>query len=119
MFLLGLVTSAIRLRPWAGRLNHQFATATSSAVINDREEVVITRSGHESVVIVSLQDFESLREAACVMGRRPRRVAFSMRWSEHDFADYWSRRITDEHRLVYKVTEGEVRIAACRYHYGQ
>ncbi len=36
---------------------------------------------------------------------------------KHDFAGYWSRRITDEHRLVYRVTEGEVRIAACRYHY--
>lgn len=35
----------------------------------------------------------------------------------HGFQGYWSRRITDEHRLVYKVTEDEVRIAACRYHY--
>ena len=31
---------------------------------------------------------------------------------KHDFAGYWSRRITDEHRLVYKVLEDEVRIAA-------
>jgi toxin YoeB len=38
---------------------------------------------------------------------------------KHDFAGYWSRRITDEHRLVYKVAETEVRIAACRYHYGR
>ena len=30
---------------------------------------------------------------------------------------YWSRRITDEHRLVYKISGDEVRIAACRYHY--
>jgi toxin YoeB len=37
---------------------------------------------------------------------------------QHDFAGYWTRRITDEHRLVYKIAEGEVRIAACRYHYG-
>ena len=37
---------------------------------------------------------------------------------KHDFADYWSRRITDEHRLVYKVDGDQVRIAACRYHYG-
>ncbi len=35
-----------------------------------------------------------------------------------DFAGYWSRRITAEHRLVYKITGEEVRIAACRYHYG-
>ena len=38
---------------------------------------------------------------------------------KHDFAGYWSRRITDAHRLVYKLTESEVRIAACRYHYGR
>ena len=38
---------------------------------------------------------------------------------KHDFAGYWSRRITDEHPLVYKATEGKVRIAACRYHYGR
>jgi len=38
---------------------------------------------------------------------------------KHDFAGYWSRRITDEQRIVYKVAEDEVRIAACRYHYGR
>lgn len=36
-------------------------------VINDREEVVITRAGHEPVVIVSLADYESLRETAYLM----------------------------------------------------
>jgi antitoxin YefM len=37
------------------------------SVVNDREEVVITRAGHEPVVIVSLADFESLRETAYLM----------------------------------------------------
>ena len=36
---------------------------------------------------------------------------------KHGLHGYWSRRITDEHRLVYKVTGDEIRIAACRYHY--
>ena len=36
----------------------------------------------------------------------------------HDVAGYWSRRITHEHRLVYKIAAHEIRIAACRYHYG-
>ena len=37
---------------------------------------------------------------------------------KHGFQGYWSRRINDEHRLVYKIVDGdEVRIAACRYHY--
>lgn len=37
------------------------------SVTNDREEVVITRAGHEPVVIVSLADYESLRETAYLM----------------------------------------------------
>ena len=37
------------------------------SVVNDREEVVVTRAGHASVVIVSLEDFESLRETAYLM----------------------------------------------------
>jgi toxin YoeB len=30
---------------------------------------------------------------------------------------YWSRRITDEHRLVYKVTDEYLIIVSCKYHY--
>ena len=44
------------------------------SVVNDREEVVITRAGHEPVVIMSLDDYESLRETAYLMrspGQRP------------------------------------------------
>lgn len=36
---------------------------------------------------------------------------------KHGLHGYWSRRITDEHRLVYKVVGDDVRIAACRFHY--
>ena len=36
-------------------------------VINDREEVVITRAGHDPVVVVSLEDYESLKEIAYLM----------------------------------------------------
>ena len=37
------------------------------SVTNDREEVVITRAGHVPVVMVSLADYESLRETAYLM----------------------------------------------------
>lgn len=37
-------------------------------VVNDREETVITRAGHEPVVIVSLTEYESLRETAHLLG---------------------------------------------------
>jgi len=35
----------------------------------------------------------------------------------HESYGFWSRRINDEHRLVYKVAGDQVLIAACRYHY--
>ncbi len=35
----------------------------------------------------------------------------------HALAGYWSRRITDEHRFVYRVVGDELRIAQLRYHY--
>ena len=36
---------------------------------------------------------------------------------KHALAGYWSRRITDEHRIVYKLVDGDVLIAQLRYHY--
>lgn len=38
-----------------------------SSVTDDREEVVITRAGHEPVVIVSLDDYQSLKETAYLL----------------------------------------------------
>jgi toxin YoeB len=35
----------------------------------------------------------------------------------HAFAGYWSRRITQEHRIVYKSVDGGIFIAQLRYHY--
>ncbi|MEM8505669.1 MAG: Txe/YoeB family addiction module toxin [Cyanobacteria bacterium P01_D01_bin.1] len=36
---------------------------------------------------------------------------------KYDLKGFWSRRINKEHRLVYKATEDEILIVACRYHY--
>ena len=36
---------------------------------------------------------------------------------KHGFSGYWSRRITDEHRMVYKVADDALHIAQLRYHY--
>lgn len=35
----------------------------------------------------------------------------------NEWAGYWSRRITDEHRLIYKVEKKQIFIAQLRYHY--
>jgi toxin YoeB len=36
---------------------------------------------------------------------------------KHGLSGYWSRRINDEHRIVYKVENDSVFIAQLRYHY--
>ena len=36
---------------------------------------------------------------------------------KYNWSGYWSRRITIEHRLVYKVLDEQILIAQCRYHY--
>lgn len=36
---------------------------------------------------------------------------------KHALSGYWSRRINDEHRLIYKIKDDAVLIAALRYHY--
>ncbi|GAA3888104.1 type II toxin-antitoxin system mRNA interferase toxin YoeB [Leifsonia kafniensis] len=36
---------------------------------------------------------------------------------KHQLAGYWSRRITDEHRLVYAVEADQIVIVAARHHY--
>lgn len=36
---------------------------------------------------------------------------------KHDLAGYWSRRIDQEHRLVYEIQDDAIIIVQCRYHY--
>jgi toxin YoeB len=36
---------------------------------------------------------------------------------KHQLKGKWSRRITDEHRLVYMVQDNTIIVLSCRYHY--
>ena len=36
---------------------------------------------------------------------------------KHEFSGFWSRRITDKHRFIYRITEEEIIIIACANHY--
>jgi len=36
---------------------------------------------------------------------------------KHELAGYWSRRISQEHRLVYEIFEESILVVSCRYHY--
>ena len=36
---------------------------------------------------------------------------------KHNLKGLWSRRINEEHRLVYEVTDEQICIVGCKYHY--
>ena len=36
---------------------------------------------------------------------------------KYELSGFWSRRISDEHRLVYEVSESYIAIVSCRFHY--
>ncbi len=36
---------------------------------------------------------------------------------KHNLSGYWSRRITDEHRMIYRVQDNDILIASCKDHY--
>ncbi len=36
---------------------------------------------------------------------------------KNNLKGYWSKRITDEHRLVYKVQDNQLIIISCKFHY--
>ena len=36
---------------------------------------------------------------------------------KYNLSGYWSRRITAEHRIVYKIEDDSVMVAQCRCHY--
>jgi toxin YoeB len=37
----------------------------------------------------------------------------------HEYQGWWSRRIDDTHRLIYRIENGQLEILQCRSHYGQ
>jgi toxin YoeB len=52
---------------------------------------------------------EAAREPGAGIGK-PERLS-------QNLAGYWSRRITEEHRLVYRLKDEELIIVQARYHY--
>ena len=46
-----------------------------------------------------------------------KRINLLIKDMKHNLSGYWSRRIDDTNRLVYKVEDGQLYIISCRYHY--
>jgi len=63
------------------------------------------------------ETFERLKRLITDTARNPFDGVGKPEPLKRELKGYWSRRITDEHRLVYKVTDEQIIIASCKYHY--
>jgi toxin YoeB len=51
------------------------------------------------------------------ISRNPYEVIGKPEPLKFNYAGFWSRRIDEEHRLIYRVIDDEIQIAKCRFHY--
>ena len=61
--------------------------------------------------------FQKINELIKQIIREPFSGAGKPEPLKHALEGYWSRRITQEHRLVYKASNNGIHIVQCRYHY--
>lgn len=96
-------------------------------VVNDVSDVVIKRKNGKDLVLISMDEYNSLKATIYLRTGKNRESFITTPFEaigkpealKGDLQGYWSRRITSEHRLVYKYANEEILIAACCYHYGK
>ena len=71
--------------------------AELDSVINDAEEVVVTRSGHEPVVIVSLAEYQSMKETDYLLRNPNNAAALRRSMAELERGDASEREFIDPH----------------------
>ena len=73
----------------------QNLAAELDSVINDAEEVVVTRSGHEPVVIVPLAEYESMKETEYLLRNPSNAAALRRSMAELEMGDVAERGLID------------------------
>ncbi|MEI7802457.1 MAG: Txe/YoeB family addiction module toxin [Bacteroidota bacterium] len=61
--------------------------------------------------------FTKLNDLIIEVARDPFKGTGKPEMLKHQYKGFWSRRITQEHRLVYEVTESQIFIVSCDGHY--
>jgi toxin YoeB len=87
-------------------------SAARNVVLSDRfgEDLLFWSRANPRRVTRILQLVESIK-------RDPTTGIGSPELLKHDMAGCWSRRIDDEHRLVYQVLPGQINLVSARFHY--
>lgn len=73
-------------------------------------EIVALASNEPKAALKALQLIDECTRAPFTGRGKPEPL-------KHNKSGWWSRRVTEEHRLVYGVIEDRLEIAQCRYHY--
>jgi len=68
------------------------------------------KSGNQKLVFKVLDLIEDIQKSLFTGKGKPEAL-------KHDLSGFWSRRINDEHRLIYKVSEDQIEIYSCSGHY--
>jgi len=63
------------------------------------------------------QKLKRINELLKDISRNPQQGLGKPEPLKFNYAGFWSRRIDEEHRLIYRVVDDEIQIAKCRYHY--
>ena len=68
---------------------------------------------------INIRAFERLRRIIAETRRTPFQGIGKPEPLQHELRGHWSRRIDDEHRLVYRVSDEAITIVSCKYHYSK
>ena len=82
-------------------------TFANESSFNDYNEWTVTDKKTARKVMTLIKDI--MRTAYSGLGK-PEPL-------KHELSGYWSRQITKEHRLVYRVEGEAIEILSCKYHY--
>lgn len=63
------------------------------------------------------QKLKRINELLKDISRNPQQGIGKPEPLKFNYAGFWSRRIDEEHRLIYRVVDDEIQIAKCRFHY--
>lgn len=83
---------------------------------------VFTVNGWEDYVYWQTEDKKTLRKINSLLNDISRNGNVGIGKPEPlsgDLSGFWSRRINDKDRLIYKIDENNIYILSCRYHYSE
>lgn len=82
--------------------------------------LLFTKEAWEDYLYWQVQDKKNLKKINALLkeiARSPFEGSGKPEPLKHALQGCWSRRINQEHRLVYEVFEDRIHVISCRYHY--